>query len=321
MNTKISSESLQNFRQPSSSVNEVKSFASLPRLVTSIIFQNLEFADKLSLRASSSGMKCHVDDHVRRKICKWIESVKLDKEKLSHQRILLAAIEQFVAMNFHPPYILKLIQNTFDIATSCHNIWREYETPMKIEEREKLLRVFYEEADTSFNEKEKKILFTLTILQLLQMLDPFFSIVHPFNKTFKLRVTFNNSHMFFAIPFYNFAFDWFEFDRDWIQVLLMIVKFVEIKAAMALANHVKWVNLVKPVNFDYASIFFGKKNPCSKVNNFPRVKATVRIKANDTMIGEIKRFLVTGKFNWEKAAENFDIEFKFVCVRARISKI
>jgi hypothetical protein len=315
MNSQISSESSDN--SPSLSSFD---FSSLPRVVTSLVFQHLNFGDKKTLRESSRAVKFHVDDHIRRKYLQWRKKTTLSAEKLSHEKILLAAIDQFVALNFHPPYILTLIEKTLNIATSCGNIWREYGTPMKIEEREKLLRIFYEESDKIFNEKEKKILFTLTILEMLKLLDPNFSLVHPFNRKTKLRISFSVFQLFFAIPFYNFAYDWFDFDRDWVQVLLVITKFLEIKAAIAISNHVRWVNLVKPVVFEFASIFFGKKNPCSRFNTVPRVKSTFRISADRDMIGEIKRFLESGEFDWTKAADCFRCDFKFLCLRSKVGK-
>jgi hypothetical protein len=105
-----------------------------------MVFQQLNFADKKALRESSRAVKFHVDDHIRRKYLRWKQKAMLSKEKLSHETILLAAIDQFVALNFHPPYILTLIEKTLNIATCCENIWREYGTPLKVEEREKLLR-------------------------------------------------------------------------------------------------------------------------------------------------------------------------------------
>jgi hypothetical protein len=94
------------------------------------------------------------------------------------------------------------------------------------------------ETDKNFNEKEKKVLFMLTILKMLKLLDPSFSLVHPFNRKAKLRINFSVSQLFFAVPFYNFAYDWFEFERDWIQVLLVITKFLEIKAVIGISHHV-----------------------------------------------------------------------------------
>ena len=178
MNSQISSDLLSSLHSSSSAT--IKPLSSLPRIVTSIIFQNLNLSELLATRECSSGMKYHIDDHIRRRYIKWKKS--LNHQLLSHQKILLLVIEQFVKLNFYPPYIILLIEKTSNIATSCSQIWREYETPIRIEEREKLLKIFYEEADKTFSELEKKVSFTLTVLQILKTLDSQFTLVHPFNR-------------------------------------------------------------------------------------------------------------------------------------------
>ena len=318
MSSQISDESLSSLHRTSSSLTTIKPLSSLPRLVTSIIFQNLNLSELLAIRECSSGMKCQIDDHIRRKYIKWKKSLK--HELSSHQKFFLIVIEQFVKLSFYPPYIISLIEKTVNIATSCSQIWREYETPMRIEEREKLLKVFYEEADKTFSELEKKVSFTLTVLQILKTLDSQFTMVHPFNRKARLRVNFNISSLFFAIPFYNFSYDWFKFNRDWVQVLLMMTKFLEIKAAVEISRHVKWVNFIKPMNFEYASMFFGKRNPFSRVNTLPKVKANVRIVADKEMVEEIKKFLISGEFDWLKSAKEIRCEFRFACIRSKVCK-
>lgn len=318
MNSQISNEPLSSQLLSSSSLAVINSLSSLPRLVTSIIFQNLNLSELLTLRETSSGMKHHIDDHIRRKFIKWKKSLK--HELLSHQKILLLVIEQFVKLSFYPPYIISLIEKTANIEKSCSQIWREYETPVMIEDREKLLKVFYEEADKTFSELEKKVSFTLTVLQILKTLDSNFSLVHPFNRKARLRANFNISSLFFAIPFYNFSYDWFKFNRDWVQVLLMMTKFLEIKAAVEISRHVKWVNFIKPMNFENASIFFGKRNPCSRVNTLPKIKANIRIVADKEMVEEIKKFLISGEFDWRKSAKEIRCEFRFACIRSKVCK-
>lgn len=316
MKRKISSKSLPNLSQVST-VN----FHSLPRLVTSRIFQNLEIEDIIKLRESNSRLQFHVDDHFRRNFIKWKRGLLRDGS-LNHNEILLLSIEEFTKMNFVPPYIIALINKTRKIAASAESAWRDFLTPTRIDEKEKLLKLFYAEADKVFDGKEKKIIFTLTLLQIIKSLsDSNIKSVHPFNRKSSLRLEFNVRNIFFAIPFYNFIFDWFSFNSDWINVLLLFTKFLEMKSAIeAYGDAVTWVNFLRPVKFSNASIIFGRKNPLSRAKALARVKCSFCINADREMIEALKRFIETREFDWEKSANEFRIEFRFASVRTRVCK-
>lgn len=64
----------------------------------------------------------------------------------------------------------------------------------------------------------------------------------------------NLFYIFFAIPFYKFIFDWFKFETDWIEMLLLFVKFSEIKLALAINEHVEWIKFVKLMAFEDATV-------------------------------------------------------------------
>lgn len=294
-------------------------FSSLPRLVTSIIFQNLQEEEKLQLRATSSQIKLHVDDHIRREFIKWKQSLK-KSDTLSHKEVLLLSIEQFTNVNFTPPYVFALIDKTANIASSSDGIWSDLQTPINVEERDKLLKIFYEEADKALNEKDKKIIFTLTLIGMLKALgDSQFTATHPSNKKASLRLEFQFNELFFAIPFYNYVFDWFSFDRDWIQMLLLVTKFLEIKAAVAKRDDAAWVNFLRPMNFEQASVIFGRKNPFTGRAKTPsRAKCRFIINADREMIGEIKKFIETGEFDCAKVAKHFSVYCQLSCLRTKV---
>lgn len=318
MKRKIYSKSLPNLSEVSLSVTN---FHSLPRLVTSVIFKNLEFEDMIQLRESNSRLQCHVDDHFRRDFIKWKKSLRKDGS-LTNDEILLLSVEEFTKKNFYPPYLLKLIKKTKGISSSSDNAWHDFFTPKKIDEKDKLLKVFYEEADKVFDEKEKKIIFTLTLLQILKTLsDSHFKSIHPFNRKSSLRLEFKVRNIFFAIPFYNFIFDWFSFNSDWINILLLFTKFLEMKSAIEThGDEVTWVNFLKPINFLNASIIFGRKNPLSRGKTAARVKSCFSINADRGMIEALKKFIETKEFDWEKSRSEFSIEFRFASVRSRVCK-
>lgn len=321
MNRKISSKSSSNLQRRSSSrVFVPRNFSALPRLITSQILKNLELPEKLALRECSSGTKCHIDDHIRRKFIEWKRRAEEENEEFSHNKILLLSIEQFTALNFYPPYVLTLIDKAEKVRLSYESMWREYETPIRIEEKENLLRVFFEEADKTFDEMEKKIIFTLTMLQMLKALDPNFKMVHPFNRKARLRLDFKFQHLFFALPRYNFVFDWFSFDRDWIQMLLLLSKVLEIKAAES-NSQLKWVDFIRPINFKKVTVFFGRKNPCKRVKSTSKVKSKMYLIADREMITEIKTFMTTGIFDWKKIAKEFSVECKFSCIRSKVCEL
>lgn len=244
-------------------------------------------------------------------------------DALTHDQILLLSVEQFTKMNFCPPYVLILIERTRNIAESCDNMWREYITPQRIEEKEKLLEIFYEEANRCFAEKEKKMIFTLTMLKLVKALsDSKFVSVHPFNRKDNLRLHFNLHDAFFAIPFYNFIFDWFSFERDWRKMLLLMTKMLEIKAASQRSNDVKWVNFPRPMNFKHATVIFARKNPFSKRAKSPsRVKCCICMQADRGMISAIKDFMETAEFDWEKIASDFSVNFEFANFRSKVCEL
>lgn len=292
-------------------------FTRLPRLITSQILQNLDTNEKLALRECSSEIKCHVDDHIRRKYMKWKNSVD---EELTHNKLLLLSIGQFTAMDFIPPYVLKLIEMTESIASSFNNLWPEQKTPVLIEEKEQLLRVFYEEVDKTFDEKSKKIMFTLTLLEMLKTLDSSFTTAHPFNFKARLRLNFNFQDLFFAVPFYNYVFDWFSFDRHWIQMLLMLIKFLEIKVAVNTDSQTKWANFIRPMNFEGTSVLFGRKNPFNRTRMPSKVKVNLEITAEKEMLAEFISFMTTGEFNREKTSDKFKINCRFSCFRSKVCK-
>lgn len=295
----------------------VRNIWSLPRLVTSGIFQHLTFEDKLSLRKSSSNIRCHIDDHIRRELIKWIKSSKTSVE-FTHMKILVLSIEQFTKTEFNPPYIFTLIEKTEMVTRSFNSIWRELEAPARLEDKEKLLKAFYEEADKFYGEKEKKIVFTLTLLQIMKALSGSkYTCVHPFNRKSSLRIDCVFECIFFAIPFYNYIFDWFSFDRDWIQILLLLIKFMEIKVN----NDATFVKFMRPVNFENATVIYGTRNPFTKRSKTPsKVKCCFTFTAEPSMTAEIKKFIETEEFDWENVSEEFNVNCKFSTVRAKVCK-
>lgn len=170
-----------------------------PRELTSIIFENLHLSDKLCVRASCSSLHYHIDEHIRRKIIQWIKKVETCERKLSHDKILLVSIEQYLRKNFTPPYVESLIEMTESIAKFSTDPWNDIKVPSAIERREKLLKFFYEQANEKFTEIEKKISFVLTLLEMLKSLcDSQFTSVHPFNRKAMLRLSFSISNLFFC---------------------------------------------------------------------------------------------------------------------------
>lgn len=296
--------------------------SSFPRVVTSLIFQNLDLKDILNIRESSPGAQIHVDDHIRRRYIKWKQKSP-KSESLSHDEILLLSVDQFAQNSFTPPYILTLIEKTQRIAESSgHMTWRELLAPRNIEGKEKLLKFFYEQANEVFSAREKKVIFTLTILQMLKALCSSFQSIHPFNRKASLRIQFDIQDLFFAVPSYNFIPLWFSFDCDWIPMLLLFTKFLEIKAAIGLRSDVKWVNLLRPMEFKDASVIFGKKNMFSRGAKSPsKVKCCFLILADRDMIEGIKAFLDTGEFDWQKVAKDFTVHCELSCLRAEVCKV
>lgn len=324
MKRKISSLSsscvLKRLRRPRTVA--VRNFWSFPRLVTSGALQHLNFKEKLLFRESSSLIRFHVDDNIRRELIRRIKSFSAS-ENLTHEKILVLSIEQYTRMNFNPPYICTLIEKTKNISASCNSIWRELETPARIEDKEKLLRVFYDDVDKYFGEKEKKIAFTLTVLRMLKALSSKYTCVHPSNRKSCLRFNFVLENLFFAIPFYNYVFDWFSFDRDWIQILLLLTKFLEIKAVSAIQNDqlTTWVDFMRPMNFELASVIFGERNPFTNRSKSPsRVKCCFSFKSDRRMTAAIKEFVITEKFDWERVAKDFTVDCKFSTSGANVCK-
>lgn len=296
--------------------------APVSRIATSIIFDNLGLEDIVTFRGSSSRIKSHVDDHIRRKFIAWRPTVRTQTDDFSHERILLICIEQFTKLRFRPPYILKLINKTQSIAATYDDLWHEFLAPIKIDDREKLLRAFYDETSRCLSEKEKKVAFLLTMLQMLKVLsDSKFRAVQPFNRKANFRLEFKIQNLFFAIPYYNFGFNWFSFNQDWIQMLLLLTKFLEIKAALSRIKDVAWVKYLRPMKFENASVFFAMKNSFTKRTKTPsKVEGRCFIQADRKMITNIKNFMKTENFDWEKIAKEFKIQFKLECVRGKICK-
>lgn len=62
---------------------------------------------------------------------------------------------------------------------------------------------------------------------------------------------------FYNFYFIKFIFDWFKFETDWIEMLLLFVKiFLEIKLALAMNENVKWIKLVKLMAFEDMAVIF-----------------------------------------------------------------
>lgn len=273
------------------------------------------------MRQSSFQLRLHVDDHIRRQFVKWKMSLK-QSEKLTHQRILLLSIEQFTKLNFNPPYLIKLIERTESIAEYADSIWKDVDCPIRIERKEKLLQAFYEDTITVFDKRDKKILFTLTLLRMLKALSGSkFKKIHPFNRKNALRVEFTFTDVFFMIPYYNYVYDWFSFDRDWISMLLLFTKFLEIKAAVQQDENVTWVNLIRPMNFENASVIFGRKNLLrSRAKTPAKVSCYLSLDGDQEMINSIKDFLETDEFDWTKVADKFHVSCKFTSHHTKVGK-
>ncbi|KAG5676166.1 hypothetical protein PVAND_006015 [Polypedilum vanderplanki] len=309
-----------------SSSNKSRNFPSFPRELTSIIFQNLHLSDKLSVRESCTRLHHHIDDHFRRKFIQWMRKLatRIDEKESLHDDILLLSIEQYVNMNFTPPLIEALIELTEDIARCSCDSWHDVTVPIAIEKREKLLKIFYERANEKFTEVERKILFILTLLQMLNSLSSTpLTIVHPFNRKANLRLTFKIQNLFFAIPFYQFIFDWFQFDSDWIGILLLFIKCLEMRAARIKNERVAWTKMIRPMFFKNVSIIVGSENCFRKSQDkkASSVNCTVLMSGSREMIESLKTFLDTGKFDYEKIADEFSVNFEFSCPDSKKSNL
>lgn len=271
------------------------------------------------LRESCPGIQYHIDDHIRREFIKWKRSLPR-AEKLTNDEVLLLSIEQFTNQGFNPPYVFSLIEKTHTLASSSDSFWRDSEMPRKLEDKQTLLKVFYEEAGKSFDGKELKTIFTLTLLSILRALSGGkFTVVHPSHRESCLRLEFNFQDLFLAIPFYNYVFDWFSFERDWVELMLLLVKFLEIKVAVAKHEDVKWVNFPSPTNFANASVIFGRRNPFNRRAKKPsRVKCLVWINSNCDTIKALKDFLETGELDWLKVSNNFSVICELSCLRVKV---
>lgn len=245
------------------------------------------------------------------------------KEKITHEKIFLLSIGEYVKReNFFPPYIADLIALSDKLArNSKEGCLCDYNVPFILEEREKLLKFFYQEAYERAvpSERDRKIIFTLTILRMLKNLgDSIFTSCHPRNRTTELRLSFILPSLFFAIPYYKFIFDWFNFDCDSIAMQLLFVKFMEIKIANETAA---WTKFVRPMTFENAVLLFGKVNPFHKrALAAPMIKCIFNMIATSEMIESIKEFLKTGDFEWKSASKKFAINFEFSCPRNRVGE-
>jgi hypothetical protein len=295
-----------------------KNLTSLSRELTSMIFRNLHLEDKLHVSESNTRLHYHISDHFRRKFIQWMRKLEdCDLEMMSNEKILFLAIERYVKMNFHPPYIQTLIELTQSIERCSSDAWRNIKVPIAIDEREKLLKFFYQQANEKLNDKERKIIFVLTLLTMLRSLcNSQFYIVHPFNRKANLRIFCTIHNIFFVIPFYKFIYEWFDFDDDSIGILLMFVKFLEMKIAKSSA----WTKLLSPMQFNRTTIIFGSENPFNKrVKTHPRIECTILMSANREMIQSMKQFMLNGEdFNSiMKNADNFSMHFEFSCPRVK----
>lgn len=245
------------------------------------------------------------------------------KEKITHEKILLLSIGEYVKRgNFFPYYIADLIAMTEKLArNSKEGCLCDYNVPFILEEREKLLKFFYQEAyeRAVTSERDRKIIFTLTILRMLKNLgDSIFTSCHPHNRTTELRLSFILPSLFFAIPYYKFIFDWFNFDCDSIAMQLLFVKFMEIKIATVAAA---WTKFMKPMTFENAVVLFGSKNPfCKRALAAPMIKCIFNMTTTREMIEAIKEFMKTGDFEWKNVSKKFSINFELSCPRNRVGE-
>lgn len=236
---------------------------------------------------------------------------------------LIKTVGEFIKRDYAPPYIADLVGMTKRIAKNSNVSLCDFNIPFLIEDREKLLKLFsqqaFEQAITSH--RDRKII--LTLLQMIKNLGDFiFTQSHPHNRHTELKLSFMISNLFFAIPFYKFIYDWFTFDVDSIQILVLFVKFMEIKIASE-TKEAAWPKFMKPMTFENSTVLFGSINPFRrKASAAPTVKCTVNfISSNNEMFEAIKRFMRTGDFEWENVAQKFMINFQFSCPRNIISEI
>lgn len=240
--------------------------------------------------------------------------------KLTHERILLLAIGEYVKRDFAPPYISDLIRMTEKVERNSKEVLCDFNVPFILDEREKLLKYFYQQAYDAFSsERERKIVFTLTLLQMLKNLGDFsFTHTHPKNNRNELRLSFIIPHLFFAIPYYKFIYDWFTFDGDSIAIQLLFVKFMEIKIAGERMES-SWAKFVRPMPLENVSILFGSRNPFhKKALALPSVKCIVNMRGSCDMIEAIKEFIKSGEMQWEKVGAKFEAIFELSCPRNRV---
>lgn len=315
------SESVNNLLRRRRSSTDIFKKNSMPQLVTELILQHLNQEDQLNFRLASRSTRSIVDSHIRSKFLEWRRQVRR-AENLSSDEILVESIQEFTNMNFVPPYVLALIAKTKNLAEASIGPFRDLQMPRIIEEKEEILRNFYRDASKSFSDHQLKTIFTLTTLRILKTLsNGKFHSVRPGNEPTKLRVDFTFLNLFFVLPFYNYIFDWFEFNRDWIDMLALLVKFLEIKSAVDSNLEVTWPEIARPLNFERASFIFGRRNMFSKFAKKPsQITCHVYINANRDMVEELIKFMNGGSFDFSKACPTFSVVCEMECLRVFVSK-
>lgn len=260
-------------------------FNDLPREMIFNIVEKMDFQVRKKFRETSTQMKSIVDYEQ-----KW----EYKKSQLFTTRDPRMSIYHF-ADDFTPPILHDLIKLSSGLERT--------QNARGMEMRDAMLTQFFQQAQGHYDDPDLKILFTLTMLDLMKNItNGIFFINRPTHQDSDIIISFVIEKIFLAILWASKSISHFAFDEDFPNILVMLTRILHIKEKLPFEPTITYRN------FEYLD--FGKKLVLvgSKVDYWRPKPATpimmkwdLRLQGNLNTVQAFKDYMNTGIFDWIRA--------------------
>jgi hypothetical protein len=297
---------IQNKSRAIRKIRKTSSLESLPTEVKFIVIQNLSSENKKNFRATSKLLRELVDDHQRHDFIKQTRFSSVEK---------YFPTKRFIRNSFAPPIVENIIK-TFseDNLSFIHQL-----------EKENLLRSYFKQAKMNFSAAQMKVLFTLTMVDLVKCMKNGEESVNELlddGQSCCLLLKFSITEVFFGVIWARQSMNKFTLKGDGTNFLLMLSRMLWIKDSLKANPNTNDVNMLLPMDFGTKLVAVGSRVKFNRpLKTTSELNCQLKIQASAPMIEALRsNFTNESAFNFHDSDDTLEVKALFTSKEARKSK-
>ena len=259
----------------------------LPREMIFEIVSKMKYEDRKNFRGTSRTMKEIVD---------YEQNWEFKRFQLSKKPDQHIPIYHFANRNFTPPILHELIKSsTQENSIGLRNL----------EKRETLLTDFLEQAQNRFQGTELRILYTLTLLDLMKSLtDSKYTVSPPMSRD-NIIISFNIQKIFIGILWASKSLSHFAFDNDFASIPVILSRILSLKEKIPLYSPVDFQRN-EYLDLGDKMVIIGSRldgNWRQKLRSPLTTQCHLHLQGSSSGLQAIRDFMENGTFDWGKVDE------------------